>query len=148
MTSWTIASAAALTATHSIAIKVLLSFTLRLYQYLEHDEKRKESIEKNQRAVDFQKAQLNEAEFAPMIALLAFYLSLNENFVENPNIALGGASLAAFANILYVWFRAVFGYPNVGIVTLAVSRYLGMVLMMSQIWKVVHILTDSTPIQN
>ena len=148
MTSWTIASAAALTATHSIVIKVLLSITLRLYQYVEHDEKRKESIEKNQRVIDFQKAQLNEAEFAPMIALLAFYLSLNENTLDNPNIALGGASLATIANILYVWFRAVFGYPNVGIVAIAVSRYLGMVLMMSQIWKVVHVLANSTTIQN
>ena len=146
MASWTIALAGALCATHSIFVKLLLSLTLRVYQYLEWDEKRKESVETNKRVIEAQKAQLNEAEFAPLIVVMAFYLAMNENSLTTntqQQVALAGASLAAVGNILYVYYRPTLGYPNPGIIAIAAGRYLGMVLMASQIWIVVTALAKN-----
>ena len=149
MAAWTIAHAGALCATHSIFAKLLLSLTLRVYQFLEWDEKRKESVETNKRVIQAQKAQLNEAEFAPLIVVLAFDLAMNENVLTTntqEQIALAGASLATVTNILYVYYRAIFGYPNLGIVAIAVGRYLGLVLMTSQVWTVVANLAKNATI--
>lgn len=73
-------------------------------------------------------ARLQKAEFATLIVVLGLYLAAND-------IALAGTSLAMAGTIVYVYFRALFGYPNVGIVPVAVAR--GLVLILSQVWGIV-----------
>ena len=158
---------AAIIATHSVFIKILLSLTLRLYQFYllltdkhqsddddeseSKDQQRevRNALKQNKHVTEFEKAQVNESEYAPLMVVLLFYLSLNhsnEDGVEDENsssssssskstVLAAGAIMAPATQILYVWTRAVVGYPNFPIVVVAIARYCSLVLLISEVWK-------------
>lgn len=114
---------ASLIATHAVATKLLLSLTLRVYQFLEPDPKRRQSIENIPQVQQFQKAQLNSSEYdGLLVALLLFYSSRSEDMSLASTLAIVG-------QIGYVWTRTLFGYPRIPAITMAVTRYSALVLL-------------------
>jgi len=123
---------AALIAAHATFTKMLVSFTLRTYQYLEWDEKRLKEMESKKYMQEFEKAQKNESEYAALLVSLMLYLSS----VGPTDVASTGATIAVASQIGYVWMRTVVGYPALPTITLAVVRYGGLALLVNELWKV------------
>lgn len=116
---------ASLIATHGVATKLLLSLTLRVYQFLEPDPKRRQTIENNPHVQQFQAAQRNESEYlGVLVALLLFYSSTTTSV----DVSLA-STLAVVGQIGYVWTRTLFGYPKVPAIVMAVTRYSALVLL-------------------
>jgi len=143
---------AAVIATHSVFIKLFLSLTLRVYQYLnKSNQKKLDCIANNKYVMEFQKAQVNESEYAPLIVAILFYLStvITSDVVSrnNYNVMAGGTIFTAAGQILYVWARTLFGYPTIPVVLVAVVRYVGLILLLSQVWSSVT-QSDYVPADN
>ena len=115
---------ASLIATHGVATKLLLSLTLRVYQFLEPDPKRRQTIENNPHVQRFQAAQRNESEYLGiLVALLLFYSTSS-----SVDVSLA-STLAVVGQIGYVWTRTLFGYPKIPAIVMAVTRYSALVLL-------------------
>ena len=116
---------ASIIATHAVATKVLLSFTVRVYQFLQPDPKRRESIESMPVVQRFQKAQMNESEYAGLlVALLFFY-----HFQGQDEMTTLGSTLAVTGQVGYVWARTFLGYPQIPAIAMALTRYGGLALL-------------------
>jgi hypothetical protein len=113
---------------HSLLTKSLLSFTLRTYQYLEWNGKRRERVESNFNVVQLQKADHNATEYNAIIAAPLFFLALQDIDVSM------GATMSVVGQIGYVWLRTVFGYPTLPVITMAVIRYGGLALILAKVW--------------
>lgn len=116
---------ASLIAMHAVATKVLLSFTLRTYQFLESDPKRREAIEKNFQVQQFQAAQKNESEYVGLLVALLLFYHLRG---DDTDMSLA-STLAVVGQIGYVWTRTLFGYPQIPNILMAVTRYGALVLL-------------------
>lgn len=114
---------AALIASHAVATKVLLSFTLRTYQFLEWDAKRREKVETMPVLQRFQAAQNNESEYAALLVALLLF-----SHIRGEDVTLA-STLAVSGQIGYVWMRTLFGYPQVPAIAMAVTRYGGLLLL-------------------
>jgi hypothetical protein len=121
---------AAIIAGHATFTKMLLSFTYRTYQFLEWDEKRREQVAANLTIQEFQKAQINESEYAALLIAPLLYLS---SIGRDSSMA---ATAAVAGQIGYVWIRTMFGYPTIPAITAAVVRYGGLVLLVAELWSV------------
>lgn len=128
--SFTFLQGATLVAAHATFTKVLISFTLRTYQYLETDSTRESKVQSNFYIQQFQKAQNNESEYAGLLTALLLYLSLQS---EEPSTA---ATLAVVGQIGYVWARTLFGYPKLPAISFAIVRYGGLALLVSELWQI------------
>lgn len=113
---------------HSLFTKALLSFTLRTYQFLEWDEKRRQRVESNFNVVQLQKAEHNASEYDALIAAPLLFLAL-----QNVDATMG-ATMSVFGQIGYVWTRTASGYPKIPAITMAVVRYGGLALIVSELW--------------
>jgi hypothetical protein len=121
---------AAIIAGHATFTKMLLSFTYRTYRFLEWDEKRREQVAANLTIQEFQKAQINESEYAALLIAPLLYLS------SIGRDSLMAATAAVAGQIGYVWIRTMFGYPTIPAITAAVVRYGGLVLLAAELWSV------------
>jgi hypothetical protein len=121
---------AAIVAAHATFTKMLISFTLRVYQYLEPDKKRKAELEASPTLQEFQKAQMNESEYAALLTVILLFLS-GVNGAEPSN----AATLAVVGQVGYVWSRTVIGYPKLPTITFAVIRYGGLFLATAELVK-------------
>ena len=123
---------ASLIAGHATLTKILVSCTLRTYQFLETDADRKEHIESSHFVKEFQKAQLNESEYAALLTTLCLYLS------TRGDVDAGlGVTLAVVGQIGYVWSRSLFGYPSYPVATCAMIRFAGLAWLVSGLFTVV-----------
>jgi hypothetical protein len=127
--SFTSLQGATIIAAHAAFTKALLSFTLRTYQYFEWDAKRRSSIESNKHIQQFQKAQINESEYAALLVSIFLYLSVTGNDASQ------AATASVVGQIGYVWMRALVGYPALPTISLAVVRYGGLALAVSELVK-------------
>jgi hypothetical protein len=121
---------AAILAAHATFTKMLLSFTFRVYQYLEPDKKRKAEMESSPTLKEFQKAQLNESEYAALLMVLLIFLSS-----VNGDEASNAATLSVVGQVGYVWSRTVIGFPKLPTITFAVIRYGGLFLATAELLK-------------
>ena len=124
--SLTALQGASIIASHALFTKLALSLTLRVYQFLEPDPKRRESIENSHFVQQYQKAQKNESEYAGLLVSLLLFLSANST--EDPVVAMA-TKLSVVGQIGYVWSRAFLGYPKIPSITMAVVRYGGLALL-------------------
>ena len=124
---------AAIIAAHATVTKLLLSFTLRTYQFLETDQKRLKDVTSNYHVQQFEKAQVNESEYAAL--LVASLLYIGSTTIGKGGGGSQGATLAVVGQIGYVWCRTALGYPNVPTITFAVIRYGGLALIVAELWK-------------
>eukprot|EP00977_Amphora_coffeiformis_P011338 scaffold2726_cov167-Amphora_coffeaeformis.AAC.16 len=122
--SFTALQGATLLTGHALFTKLLLSLTLRVYQFLQPNPKHRESIEKSAYVQQFQKAQANESEYAALLVALLLYFS-SHNMVD---VSLA-STLAVVGQIGYVWTRTFLGYPAIPSITMAVIRYSGLLLL-------------------
>jgi hypothetical protein len=120
---------AAILVAHATFTKMLVSFTLRTYQYLEWDEKRLRDVESNVYVNRFQGAQMNESEYTGLLVSILLFLSLKENAPSQ------AATLSVIGQVGYVWSRTFIGYPTLPTITMAVVRYGGLALLASELYK-------------
>ena len=121
---------AAVIVMHSFVTKFLLSGSLRTYAFLESDKVKVAKAEASAVAQRAQKAQLNEAEYAALLAAPLLFLHLQGQ--TEPTLA---ATLATVGQVGYFWTRLVFGYPTVPAVTAAMVRYAGLFLTAKALWE-------------
>lgn len=131
--------AATLTVAHATLTRVLVSFTLRTYQYLEWNSKRRQNVESITHLQEFQKAQVNESEYAALIAAPLFYLALIGNNSESVKMA---ATLAVTGQVGYVWMRTAIGYPKLPTIAFAIVRYAGLGLIAAELWNVAFVVAS------
>jgi hypothetical protein len=129
LSSITALQGAAIVAAHATFTKMLLSFTFRTYQFLEPDKTRRARMESNATIKEFEKAQLNESEYAALFTSILLFLS--SKGVE----ASDAATLAVAGQVGYVWTRTVIGYPKFPTITFAIIRYGGLFLASAELWK-------------
>jgi uncharacterized Tic20 family protein len=122
---------ASILAAHATLTKMLLSFTYRTYQFLEWDAKRRQEVADNFNLQEFQKAQINESEYAALLVSILVFLSLS---ADNDTSSMG-ATLAVIGQVGYVWMRTLVGYPKIPTITFAVIRYGGLFLLVSKLWN-------------
>jgi hypothetical protein len=122
--SFTALQAASLIALHATFTKILTSFTLRTYLFLETDAKRKQKVNSNFYIQEFQKAQTNESEYAGLLTMLLLFFATQEN-VDVSN----AATLSVVGQVGYVWTRTLIGYPKIPTITFAIVRYGGLGLL-------------------
>lgn len=128
--SLTALQGASLIASHALATKMLLSFTLRTYQFLEPDPKRREAVETSSYVQNFQKAQANESEYAALLVALLLFFSTQADVDVS-----AATTMATTSQILYVWTRTAVGYPKGPTIVTAVVRYGGLGLLVSALVK-------------
>lgn len=129
MLSFSSFQAATLIVAHAVFTKALISFTLRTYQYLEWDVKRRESVESSSHLQEFQKAQTNESEYTALATATLLYLSLTGKD------AVAASTLVVVGQIGYVWMRTAIGYPKLPTIAFAVVRYAGFALVVQELWS-------------
>jgi hypothetical protein len=78
---------------------------------------------------EFQKAQLNESEYAALLMVILPFLS--SKGIEASN----AATLAVVGQLGYVWTRTLIGYPKLPTITFAIIRYGGLLLATAELWK-------------
>jgi hypothetical protein len=132
--SFTFLQGATLIAAHATFTKIFLSFTLRTYQYLEWEDKRVNQVESNFSIQQFQKAQTNESEYAALLTAILLYLSTSPANTSDEPASLA-TTLVVVGQIGYVWVRTFLGYPSLPTITLALVRYGGLALLVSELWK-------------
>lgn len=117
---------------HAVFTRVLLSFTLRTYQFLDLDTKKRQSqIEAY--FTEYQKAIANEAEYAALIVAPLVYLATT----QNPNDTITqAATVTAWSQIAYVWVRTAVGYPKLLTIGVAIMRYAGLAMIVAELYKV------------
>lgn len=125
---------ASILAAHATLTKILLSFTYRTYQLLEWDDKRRQKVADNMHLQEFQKAQINESEYAALLVSILLFLS-SSSAADNGTSSSMGATLAVIGQVGYVWMRTLVGYPKIPTITFAVTRYGGLFLLVSALWN-------------
>jgi hypothetical protein len=121
---------AAIVAAHTTISKMFLSFTYRTYQYFEWDPKRRQFVEDNFHVQQFQKAQVNESEYAALLVALLLYLA-------SMGIEASTATTSAVVGQLsYVWIRTAIRYPKLPTISAALLRYAGLALVVAELWNV------------
>ncbi|CAB9517722.1 expressed unknown protein [Seminavis robusta] len=118
---------------HAVFTRVLLSFTLRTYQYLEWDTKRKSQIETNAIVKEYQKAISNEGEYAALIVAPLLFLAATTSGGDDG--LSQAATVTAWSQVAYVWVRTAIGYPKVPTIVVAVTRYAGLALIAAEMYK-------------
>ena len=121
--TFTALQGASLIAGHALFTKLLLSFTLRVYQFLQPNPKHRETIENSHYTQQFQKAQTNESEYAALLVALMLFFSTHKDVDVS-----SASTLAVVGQIGYVWTRTLLGYPAIPSITMAVIRYSGLLL--------------------
>ena len=128
--SLTAIQGASLIAAHSLLTKLTISLTLRVYQFLEPDPKRRQSVESSSYVQQVQKAQTNESQYdALLVGLLLFFSS------RDADVSLA-STLAVIGQIGYVWTRTFLGYPAIPSITMAVIRYSGLLLLSWSLYQI------------
>jgi hypothetical protein len=130
---------ACLIAIHDFSCKALVTAGVRLYTWLEPDEKRKERFMSSTYIQQMCKAQMNVAEWSAvmMCPLLFFHVSGVK--------ADMAATLSVIGHFGYFWMRVLTGYPTVPTAGMASVRYLGLGLSCYQLYQMAFSANGSSP---
>lgn len=127
--SFTALQGASLITAHALGTKLMVSMSLRVYQFLEPDAKKREGIENSPYMIEFRKAQANEVEYAALLVGLLLFFSTRDDVDTKtaPTLAVAG-------QVGYVWLRTLFGYPAIPAISMALVRYGGLALLSSNLY--------------
>lgn len=129
ITSLTPLQGASLIVSHALFTKLTISLSLRVFQFLEPNAKKREFFESNVFVQQFRSAQANEVEYAAILTALLLFFS-----TQDVDISLA-TTLVVMGQIGYVWFRTVFGYPQILTISMALIRYGGTALLAMALHK-------------
>lgn len=135
MLSLTALQGAALIAGHALFTKLLISFTLRVYQFVQPDPKLRQGIENSPYMERFQKAQANESEYAALLVSLLLFVSSRDDEAK-ASVMTSAIPAAVVGQMGYVWTRTLWGYPAIPSIAMAVMRYTGLLGLTLSLYQV------------